>query len=161
MLVRNLTQGSLNLKGISGKKITLPALKIVNIDELEFPAERVKRYFGRYIQILTEKVEEIKDEVPTESKENLEFKESNSDVPVVGQATTKEENGENISTENNNTDTNIENIIDDSDDVDKLVDSVLEEIEGEDAGKEENIAEKTEEKPVKTAKKTGKKASKK
>ena len=162
MLVRNLTQGGLIAKGVTGKKITLPPLKVVEIDELEFPAERLKRLFGRYIHILTEKVEEPKhEEVPTEPKEDLELKEGNSAVPAVDETATEEEKDKDTSVEDNDTNANTEDTNNDSDDVDELVDSVLEEIESEDSGEEKVAPKEAEKKPAKSSKKNTKKTSKK
>ena len=161
MLVRNLTQGGLNAKGVTGKKIVLPPLKVVEIDGLEFPAERLKRLFGRYIHILTEKVEETKDEVPTEPKEDLELKEGNGDVPVADETATEEEKDKDTGVEDNDTNAGVEDANNDADDVDKLVDSILEEIEGEDAGEEEIVDKEPEKKPAKSSKKNSKKNSKK
>ena len=162
MLVRNLTQGGLIAKGVTGKKITLPPLKVVEIDELEFPAERLKRLFGRYIHILTEKVEEPKhEEVPTEPKEDLELKEGNSAVPTVDETVTEEEKDKDTGVEDNDTNANTEDTNNDSDDVDELVDSVLEEIESEDSGEEKVAPKEAEKKPAKSSKKNTKKTSKK
>ena len=162
MLVRNLTQGGLIAKGVTGKKITLPPLKVVEIDELEFPAERLKRLFGRYIHILTEKVEEPKhEEVPTEPKEDLESKKGNGDVPTADETATEEEKDKDTSVEDNDTNANTEDTNNDSDDVDELVDSVLEEIESEDSGEEKVAPKEAEKKPAKSSKKNTKKTSKK
>ena len=162
MLVRNLTQGGLIAKGVTGKKIILPPLKVVEIDELEFPAERLKRLFGRYIHILTEKVEEPKhEEVPTEPKEDLESKKGNGDVPTADETTTEEEKDKDTSVEDNDTNANTEDTNNDSDDVDELVDSVLEEIESEDSGEEKVASKEAEKKPAKSSKKNTKKTSKK
>ena len=161
MLVRNLTQGGLIAKGLSGKRIILPPLKVVSVDELDFPADRLKRLFGRYIHILTEKVEEAKDEVSTEPKEDLELKEGNSNVPVANETTTEEEKDKDISVKDNDTNADTKDADNDVDNVDKLVDSVLEEIESEDAGKEKDTVEKTEKKSTKSSKKNTKKTSKK
>ena len=162
MLVRNLTQGGLIAKGVTGKKITLPPLKVVEIDELEFPAERLKRLFGRYIHILTEKVEEPKhEEVPTEPKEDLELKEGNSAVPTVDETVTEEEKDKDTGVEDNDTNAGAEDTDNDVDNVDELVDSILEEIEGEDSGEEAVATEEPEKKPAKSSKKNTKKNSKK
>ena len=155
MLVRNLTNGNLSVKGVTGKKIILPPLKIVNIDELEFPAERLKRFFGRYIHILTEKVEVTENELPAKVKENLEPKEGISNVPTANETITKEEKGEDNGNADNDKDAGTKNDDNDLGDIDELVDSVLEDIEKEDAGKSVEKENK-----VKTNK-TNKKASKK
>lgn len=151
MLVRNLTQAELIVKGITGKKITLPSLKVVDIDGLEFPAERLKKHFGRYIHILTEK-EKVADDLSTETKEDLESKKDNNNVQTVDETSAKEEVGEGAGNEGDNKDVDIENVDNDTDNLDELVNSVLEEIEDGTTDKEE--------KPAKTAKKTGKKANK-
>ena len=162
MLVRNLTQGGLLAKGVTGKKIVLPPLKVVELDGLEFPAERLKKLFGRYIHILTEKVEEPKhEEVPTEPKEDLESKKGNGDVPTADETATEEEKDKDTSVEDNDTNANTEDTNNDSDDVDELVDSILEEIEGEDSGEEAVAIEEPEKKPAKSSKKNTKKTSKK
>lgn len=156
MLVRNLTQSTLNMKSLNGKRISLPAMKIVNISELDFPAERIKKLFGRYVQILTETADE---EVPAKPKENLESPKGDNNVPTSDEAPAEEQANENAGSEDNASDANTEDLIDDSDNVNELVDKVLEEIEGETAGKEKPAEEKPTAK--KATKKTGKKASKK
>ena len=161
MLVRNLTQGGLIAKGVTGKKIILPPLKVVEIDGLEFPAERLKKLFGRYIHILTEKVEEPKDDVSTEPKEDVESKKGNGDVPTADETATEEEKDKDTSVEDNDTNANTEDTNNDSDDVDELVDSVLEEIESEDSGEEKVAPKEAEKKPAKSSKKNTKKTSKK
>lgn len=160
MLVRNLTQGGLFAKGVTGKKIVLPPLKVVELDGLEFPAERLKKLFGRYIHILTEKVEEPKDDVSTEPKEDLEPKKGNGDVPTADETAT-EEKDKDTSVEDNDTNANTEDTNNDSDDVDELVDSILEEIESEDSGEEKVAPKEAEKKPTKSSKKNTKKTSKK
>lgn len=162
MLVRNLTQGSLNIKGLSGKKLSLPPLKVIDIDGLDFPAERLKKQFGRYIHILTEKVEEPKhEEVPTKPQEDLELKEGEGSLPPADETASEEEKDKNIGAEDNDKDADTEDTNNDSDDVDELVDSILEEIEGEDAGKEEVTTEEpVAKKPAKSSKKAAKKAKK-
>lgn len=157
MLVRNLTQGGLLIKGVTGKKMTLPPLKVIDIDGLEYPAERIKKHFGRYVHILTEKAE-VTNEIPTKAKEDLEPKESNSVVQPANETTTKEEGDKVPSVEDNAEDVVVENVNNDVDNLDKLVDEVLEEVEEEPVKEEKETATK-EEKPAK--KKTGKKSSKK
>lgn len=142
MLIRNLTQGNLNLKGLSGTKIVLPPLKVVEIDSLDFPADRIKKLFGKYVHILTEKLEEGKD-VPTKPKENLESKEGKGTVPAPLEAVTENEENKNISDEGNDTDANTEDVVNDLDNVDELVDEVLEEIEEESEPKEEKVTKST------------------
>lgn len=161
MLVRNLTQSTLNMKSLNGKRISLPSMKIINISELDFPAERIKKLFGRYVQILTEKADE---EVPAKPKENLESPKGDNNVPTSDETTTEEQENENNGGENNAPDANTEDLIDDSDNVDELVDKVLEEVEGESSNKEKPAEKKpVEEKQTakKATKKTGKKASNK
>ena len=151
MLVRNLTQAELIVKGVTGKKITLPSLKVVDIDGLEFTAERLKKHFGRYIHILTEKGKAA-DDLSTEIKEDLESKKDDNNVQIVDETSAEKEVGEGAGNEGDNKDVDTENVDNDTDDLDELVNSVLEEIE-------DGTAEK-EEKPAKAAKKTGKKANK-
>ena len=161
MLVRNLTQGGLIAKGVTGKKIILPPLKVVEIDGLEFPAERLKKLFGRYIHILTEKVEEPKDDVSTEPKEDLEPEKGNGAVPAADETATEEEKDKDTGVEDNDTNAGAEDTDNDVDNVDELVDSILEEIEGEDSGEEAVASEEPEKKPAKSSKKNTKKNSKK
>lgn len=155
MLVRNLTQAELIVKGVTGKKITLPSLKVVDIDGLEFTAERLKKHFGRYIHILTEKGK-VADDLSTETKEDLESKKDDNNVQIVDETSAEKEMGEDAGNEGDNKDVDTENADNDTDNLDELVNSVLEEIEDGTAEKEE----KSEEKPAKAAKKTGKKANK-
>lgn len=163
MLVRNLTQGNLILKGVvSGKRIKLPPLKVVNIDELDFPAERIKKFYGNYIHILTEKLEEKPhEEVPTEPKKDMEPEKGNGNVSTIDETVTEGEKDENTGSEDTATDANTENADNDSDDIDELVDSVLEEIEGELTGEEKVSEKEPAKKSSKATKKTGKKSSKK
>lgn len=163
MLVRNLTQGNLNLKGVvSGKRIKLPPLKVVNIDEIDFPADRIKKLYGNYVHILTEKIEEKpNEEVSAKPQKDLEPQEGDSNVPTSDETSTEEEKDEGTGSEDNNSDADTEDNADDTDDVDELVDSILEEIEGENAGEEKDVDKEPEKKSTKASKKTGKKSNKK
>ena len=159
MLVRNLTQSSLVLKSLNGKKVVLPSKKVVDIDELDFPKERIKKLFGRYIHILTEKVEEPKDEIPTEIEKNLEPQEDGDTIQPSDETITEEETNEISGDENNSEDVIIEDTNYDVSDIDELGNNIPEEVKTEDTTEEEIIEEpKTE---TKTAKKANKKNSKK
>lgn len=157
MLVRNLTSGSLKMSSITtGKRIVLPPMKVIEIDELEYPAERLKKIYGRYVQILTEKVEEPQN-VPTEPEKDLGTEESGSTLPPSDETPAKNEKDEDNGGEGNAPDANPENSADDADNIDQLVDEVLEEIETGDTKEEKPVEEKS----AKKSNKAGKKANKK
>lgn len=161
MLVRNLTNGSLKMSSITGKRIILPSMKVIEIDELEYPAERIKKIYGRYVQILTEKVEEPKD-VSTELEKDMGTKEGDGALQTNNATVTKDEKDETAGDKGSDSDADNKDDADDADDIDQLVDEVLEEIEaGTDAEKEGTAEEKQEDKPAKKATKSGKKNKKK
>lgn len=158
MLVRNLTSGSLKMSSITtGKRIVLPPMKVIEIDELEYPAERIKKIYGRYVQILTEKVEEPQN-VPTEPEKDLGTEEGGSAVPTADETATENKKDEDNGDESNISDANLENSADDANNIDQLVDEVLEEIE---TGDTEEKTKPVEEKTAKKSNKAGKKSNKK
>lgn len=101
MLVKNLSHTDLSVRSFSGKRIVLKALKVQNIDEYEFPPERLKKLFGKYIHIMAEKRTEditpinetgnLDDDLSKKVKKDMESKENVDVVSVTTEAITKEE----------------------------------------------------------------------
>lgn len=77
MLVRNLTGSTLKL-GYGKDRVLLPPMKIVSISEVKYSKESLKKLFGRWVQILSEK-EEVNEEVADEVKDEL-FNETKDEV---------------------------------------------------------------------------------
>ena len=172
MLLRNFTKVTLKI-GYGKDKIVLPPMTIVNVNECKYPAEYIKKHYGSYVQILTEKQEETTDEradIPAKVKEDMAKQEAVGDVSTVDETGAKEDKegddkgadvdaGDSAGEDNNN----------DAGDIDNKDDAAGEEtadeIEGKSAETEED--EKADEKAddavadEKPAKKTRKKQAKK
>ena len=93
MLLRNFTKVTLKI-GYGKDKIVLPPMTIVNVNECKYPAEYIKKHYGSYVQILTEKQEETTDEradIPAKVKEDMAKQEAVGDVSTVNEAGAKED----------------------------------------------------------------------
>ena len=165
MLVKNMTKTPLKIKSFKGTKLILPPLKVINVDEYEFPAERIKKLFGKYVYILTDKVEApVKEEVkadatdvPTETKKDLETEKDNGAVQSAPEAPA-EEKVEDTGVKVDNGDTAGENGGDDNGDANGVAAPEVEKIETETDGEKADVveageAEATEEKPKRGRKK--------
>lgn len=160
MLLRNFTKVTLKI-GYGKDKIVLPPMTIVNVNECKYPAEYIKKHYGSYVQILTEKQEETTDEradIPAKVKEDMAKQEAVGDVSTVNEAGAKEdEKGDDKGADVDAGD------IDNKDDA--AGEETADEIEGKSAETEED--EKADEKAddavtdEKPAKKTRKKQAKK
>lgn len=160
MLLRNFTKVTLKI-GYGKDRIVLPPMTIVNVNECKYPAEYIKKHYGSYVQILTEKQEETTDErvdIPTKVKEDMAKQEAVGDVSTIDEAGAKEdEKGDNKGADVDAGD------IDNKDDA--ASEETADEIEGKPAETEED--EKADEKAddavtdEKPAKKTRKKQAKK
>lgn len=156
MLVRNLSRTLLKIKSFNGKKAVLPPMKVIELDELDFPPERVKKLFGKYVHILTEKATE--DEVPAETKEDMGHKEDINPVQPTDAAVTEEKENETAGATDNVKNATGEDAANDNSDADAIVDAVLEEVEAEADKKEEPVeTPKAKKATKKTTKKTAKK----
>lgn len=163
MLLRNFTKVTLKI-GYGKDKIVLPPMTIVNVNECKYPAEYIKKHYGSYVQILTEKQEETTDEradIPAKVKEDMAKQEAVGDVSTVNEAGAKEdEKGDDKGADVDAGDSAGEDNNNDAGDIDNKDDAAGEEtadeIEGKSAETEED--EKADEKP---AKKTRKKQAKK
>ena len=98
MLLRNFTKVTLKI-GYGKDRIVLPPMTIVNVNECKYPAEYIKKHYGSYVQILTEKQEETTDErvdIPAKVKEDMAKQEAVGDVSIIDEAGAKEdEKGDN------------------------------------------------------------------
>lgn len=160
MLLRNFTKVTLKI-GYGKDRIVLPPMTIVNVNECKYPAEYIKKHYGSYVQILTEKQEETTDEradIPAKVKEDMAKQEAVGDVSTVNEAGAKEdEKGDDKGADVDAGD------IDNKDDA--AGEETADEIEGKSAETEED--EKADEKAddavtdEKPAKKTRKKQAKK
>lgn len=171
MLLRNFTKVTLKI-GYGKDKIVLPPMTIVNVNECKYPAEYIKKHYGSYVQILTEKQEETTDEradIPAKVKEDMAKQEAVGDVSTVDEAGAKEdEKGDDKGADVDAGDSAGEDNNNDAGDIDNKDDAAGEEtadeIEGKPAETEEEKADEkaddavTDEKP---AKKTRKKQAKK
>lgn len=151
MLVKNMTKTPLKMRSLKGTKIVLPPLKVINIDAVEFPAERIKKLFGKYVFILTDKVAEDEANVPAKAKEDLEPKESDSVVQPVETTPAVEEENEAAGVQADNTDTACEDSNNDNGDADKPADTVVEELKAEVGGEEGEPVEEGKEEPADSA----------
>lgn len=98
MLIRNLTKNTIKL-GYGKDRVAIAPLQVINIDECKYPAATIKKYYGPYIQILTEKVEEKAHDakVLETTDKNLDDKGVKEDAPSAhqdGQAGTTDTEGE-------------------------------------------------------------------
>lgn len=168
MLLRNFTKVTLKI-GYGKDKIVLPPMTIVNVNECKYPAEYIKKHYGSYVQILTEKQEETTDErayIPAKVKEDMAKQEAVGDVSTVNEAGAKEdEKGDDKGADVDAGDSAGEDNNNDAGDIDNKDDTAGEEtadeIEGKSAETEEDEKADdavTDEKP---AKKTRKKQAKK
>lgn len=168
MLLRNFTKVTLKI-GYGKDKIVLPPMTIVNVNECKYPAEYIKKHYGSYVQILTEKQEETTDEradIPAKVKEDMAKQEAVGDVSTVNEAGAKEdEKGDDKGADVDAGDSAGEDNNNDAGDIDNKDDAAGEEtadeIEGKSAETEEDEKADdavTDEKP---AKKTRKKQAKK
>lgn len=168
MLLRNFTKVTLKI-GYGKDKIVLPPMTIVNVNECKYPAEYIKKHYGSYVQILTEKQEETTDEgadIPAKVKEDMAKQEAVGDVSTVNEAGAKEdEKGDDKGADVDAGDSAGEDNNNDAGDTDNKDDAAGEEtadeIEGKSAETEEDEKADdavTDEKP---AKKTRKKQAKK
>lgn len=168
MLLRNFTKVTLKI-GYGKDKIVLPPMTIVNVNECKYPAEYIKKHYGSYVQILTEKQEETTDEradIPAKVKEDMAKQEAVGDVSTVNEADAKEdEKGDDKGADVDAGDSAGEDNNNDAGDIDNKDDAAGEEtadeIEGKSAETEEDEKADdavTDEKP---AKKTRKKQAKK
>lgn len=166
MLVKNMTKTPLKIKSFKGTKLILPPLKVINVDEYEFPAERIKKLFGKYVYILTDKVETpVKEEVkadatdvPTETKKDLETEKDNGAIQPAPEAPAAEEKVEDTGVKVDDGNTPGENGSDDNGDANGVVAPEVEKIETETDGEKADVveageAETTEEKPKRGRKK--------
>lgn len=162
MLIRNNSKITLQTR-IKGIMLQIPAGKVVNVDETLISQKQIKDIWGRYITILTEKVEKVgnNESIPTKTEGNLEDTKGEGDIQTsdAGGASEDDKDEDNGS-EGDAGDTTGEDSSDDNSDIEQLVNEVLEEIEGK---AEESVEEGAEEKPAeKPAPKAAKKpASKK
>lgn len=156
MLVRNLSRTPLKIKSFNGKKVVLPPMKVIELDSLDFPAERVKKLFGKYVQILTEKATE--NDVPTETKEDMELQKGTDPVQPANETVAKKEETETAGAPDNDKDTSVQDPSNDDGVVDPVIDDVLAEVKDE-TGKEEKPVEAP--KAKKATKKPAKKTTKK
>ena len=168
MLLRNFTKVTLKI-GYGKDRIVLPPMTIVNVNECKYPAEYIKKHYGSYVQILTEKQEETTDEradIPAKVKEDMAKQEAVGDVSTVNEAGAKEdEKGDDKGADVDAGDSAGEDNNNDAGDTDNKDDAAGEEtadeIEGKSAETEEDEKADdavTDEKP---AKKTRKKQAKK
>ena len=172
MLLRNFTKVTLKI-GYGKDRIVLPPMTIVNVNECKYPAEYIKKHYGSYVQILTEKQEETTDEradIPAKVKEDMAKQEAVGDVSTVDETGAKEdEKGDDKGADVDAGDSAGEDNNNDAGDIDNKDDAAGEEtadeIEGKPAETEED--EKADEKAddavadEKPAKKTRKKQAKK
>lgn len=172
MLLRNFTKVTLKI-GYGKDRIVLPPMTIVNVNECKYPAEYIKKHYGSYVQILTEKQEETTDErvdIPAKVKEDMAKQEAVGDVSIIDEAGAKEdEKGDNKGANVDAGDSAGEDNNNDAGDIDNKDDAAGEEtadeIEGKPAETEED--EEADEKAddavadEKPAKKTRKKQAKK
>ena len=156
MFVRNLSQSTLRMKNISnGKKLEILPKEIKLVDEVDFPPERIKKLWGRYAHIITEKIEEQVNEIPTKPQENLELKEGESTLPTTNETPSENQDEQDSGDKTGDSDADSEDAGDESGDADELVNEVLNEVENESG--EEKPEEKT---PTEKSKKQNKKSAK-
>lgn len=158
MLVRNLTKSELRLR-CGATVIALPPRKIVNVDEVKFPAETIKNIYGKYVQIMADednKVEVVKDENPTETKAPVESEEADGNVPEDNAGDAKDSEGEAADDATADADVVVEDPANNGDGADET------DVTGNEADEAEVGEGKTEEDNKKsTSKKAAKKAGKK
>lgn len=168
MLLRNFTKVTLKI-GYGKDKIVLPPMTIVNVNECKYPAEYIKKHYGSYVQILTEKQEETTDEradIPAKVKEDMAKQEAVGDVSTVNEAGAKEdEKGDDKGADIDAGDSAGEDNNNDAGDIDNKDDTAGEEtadeIEGKPAETEEDEKADDAVADEKPAKKTKKKQAKK
>lgn len=172
MLVRNLTKTTIRL-GYGVDRVTLPPMKVVNVDSCKYSAEYIKKHYGHYIQILIEKVEEQANEaeVLADDKADMDEKGATEELQAPGDADNgadaEEEAPDNADCadggngEDNNTDAGEDNKADGDTPADDNKEDEEASEQPEDETKEDGEAEATEETVKTEAKKAGRKPGKK